>query len=328
LNKNFLVWIIRFTLGVIVLWFLLEGHFPLEKLRQISLKTVAWISIISFLMVFLISLRLSILLAIQNIELSIIRSYGYCCLGLLTALFIPSALSGDVSKSLLLIKDNPEHKTSALYSVLLDRVIGTLSLGGIATLFNLFFWLNLDKDLPAETYDNFLILSWISIGFTLLAFILFVFCLFQKFWEWKPFRLALSKLSKALHSEDMSPIFSRCRENYKPLIWAFLLSCINHLLRSIVFFMICNEIGVVLGFFEVGFIVSLASFVNIIPISPGNFGTGDVAFGSLFEMLGESSGSLVSVLARIVFYLPAFYGIAVLLLARFNNKSLASNANS
>ena len=319
-----LIWIFRLIFGVSVLWYLgYSGRLPLEALQSISIETIFILLVISFLMVFLIAIRLSLLFSTQKIDLPWGRSFNYCCLGLLTALFIPSALSADLSKGLLLAKDNQENKTTVLIAVVFDRALGSLALGLTACLFMGFIYLMEPGFLSNSGRKNLTILFLAAVIFTILGFGVCLATLSKRFW--KVFSKLFDKLEDILHSEHLPTIMERFRNQRNPMIAALGLSLLNHLLRALAFYVICRETGMTIDFFKVGFIISLASFVNVVPISPGNFGAGDAAFGFLFSYLGQTGGAVVSLVARVAFYLPAFYGAAEILFLNSYLKKVSSN---
>jgi uncharacterized protein (TIRG00374 family) len=293
----------------ILLYFVKGGYLPVDKLRAVTPETIIISVIISGLMVLLIGVRLSLLLAVQNVSLKFSGAFLYCCLGLLTSIAIPSSLSGDVVKALVLAKKNKTKKASVWFTVALDRMIGILGLGIVAVFLIVTSLAFSSWATNPSLRDKTIIILMISLAITLSVFALIMFILFSKPWEWRYLSLLFSKLKKRFDVENLASAITRSRNSYRTLLFALGLSIINHLLRVSVFKIICNDFEVGLSFLQTGSIISLASFVNAIPFSPGNFGTGDAVFGFLFSYMGQPYGVMVSVLARVIFYTPAIIAL-------------------
>lgn len=321
-SKEFLSWGLRWILGIFILWLIAyQGFLPLDKLSGISFQTILTVIIVSLVMVLLIAVRLSLLFSVHSIQLPVKRSYDYCCLGLLTVLFVPSTISADVSKFILLARENNEHRTTTLITVLFDRLIGAFALALTATTLISGFLLQGNLEPGEDFYDKSIKLLFVSLGITGFCMLLLALAFSRKFFESKLLSSLFSKFEGFFHTEHIIPIITRFSNSFKILSMALGLSVLNHLFRVIVFKLISDDVGVKIDFIQLGFIISLASFVNIIPITPGNFGTGDAAFGFLFSYLGYSSGTLISVLARIVFFVPALYGAVVILYSKLGSGS-------
>ena len=305
-----LVWVLRLALGLAILaYFAIGGYFPIDKLRAVSPKTLVVSVIISGTMVYVIGVRLSLLLAAQNVSLKFSRAFLYSCLGLLTSIAIPSSLSGDVVKGLALAKQNRTKKTSVWFTIVLDRMIGILGLGIVASFFIVTSLVSSSWATNPVLHAKTTILLMISLVITFSAFALIMFCLFSKPWEWRCFSLLFSKFKKRFDVENLVSTIARSRNSYRTLLVALGLSIINHLLRTSIFQIICNDFEIGISFIQTGSIICLASFVNAIPFSPGNFGTGDALFGFIFSYMGQQYGVMVSVLARVIIYAPAIIAL-------------------
>ncbi|MDB6151119.1 MAG: hypothetical protein JWQ44_2567 [Chthoniobacter sp.] len=80
----------------------------------------------------LAGLRWQMLLRVQGIELSWTRLFALIFIGMFFNFLIPGGTGGDVVKVFYLLKETPGRRAQALLSVLVDRVIGVVSLAIVA----------------------------------------------------------------------------------------------------------------------------------------------------------------------------------------------------
>jgi uncharacterized protein (TIRG00374 family) len=74
------------------------------------------------------TLRWQILLRVQGLHLSYIRLLGLTMIGVFFNFFIPGGTGGDALKMFYLVKETPGRKSTAILSVLVDRLIGLFAL--------------------------------------------------------------------------------------------------------------------------------------------------------------------------------------------------------
>lgn len=86
------------------------------------------------------ALRWHVLLQVQNIVLTWRRLSALVMIGLFFNFFIPGGTGGDMVKIFYLLKETPHQRASALLSVIVDRVIGLLSLIVLAVVFIAAYW--------------------------------------------------------------------------------------------------------------------------------------------------------------------------------------------
>ena len=78
------------------------------------------------------AVRLQILLRVQDIHIAFSRLMALVMIGILFNQFMPGGVGGDVVKIFYLLKETPGKRSQALLAVLMDRLIGMLSIMSIA----------------------------------------------------------------------------------------------------------------------------------------------------------------------------------------------------
>jgi uncharacterized membrane protein YbhN (UPF0104 family) len=81
----------------------------------------------------LAGIRWQLLLRVQGVHISWSRLYGLMMVGLFFSLFIPGGTGGDIVKGYYLIKEAPVgRKTSAAFSIVMDRLLGLVGIAILA----------------------------------------------------------------------------------------------------------------------------------------------------------------------------------------------------
>jgi uncharacterized protein (TIRG00374 family) len=77
---------------------------------------------------------------------------------------------------------------------------------------------------------------------------------------------------------------------------AFLFSFFNHILMTLGVFALGNALGVHdVSLIEYFVVVPLANLVSAVPLAPGGWGVGELAFAKLFDIVGASAAMGVAV---------------------------------
>ena len=242
-------------------------------------------------------LRWYILLKGAEIEIKFSENIRLSMIGQFFSIFMPGAVGGDLIKAVYVAKQYPNHRTKGVASILLDRILGFLTLLLSATFFFLlgFNFRNLSSSL------KFFIL-FLSMGtFVLLLMILL------------PGRAAkLLKKIELPHSlwERMIRTLESFARRPQTLLWALGAS-------------ILGQAGCIFGFYMIGQIL-FSSFpwgqmnvlgfmagtavgvtASALPLSPMGLGVGQIAFGKVFSLLGaphESYGIVIISAAQIIMF--------------------------
>lgn len=210
-------------------------------------------------------------------------------LGLFFNLVLPGITGGDLPKALMVVRENPGRRADALATVVIDRLVGLWSLVVLACAV---IWTVRGDFAPLllPSAGAFLALS-LGLLFVLLP---------------GPRRaLRLDRLIARLPQAERIRKLERAALLYRghggELVVSVLLSLGNHLSVIAAMFAIGRAFGAELSFSAFIGIGSVASLITSLPLSPGGWGVGEAAFGTLFEMMGAVAalGVAVSVTYRL-----------------------------
>lgn len=211
-------------------------------------------------------------------------------LGLFFNNVMPGQTGGDLVKGVIIAKENPRRKAEALVTVLVDRIFGLIALAILALVVALFV------SGPLETLRLPLAAG---LGAAIVGAALY---------SSKRVRRAtgLSALVDRLPMGDKLRSVDRAAMVYlrQPVsvAVAFVFSFVNHFLVTLGIFFLGGALGVPgLSLFEYLVLVPVANLISAVPLAPGGWGVGELAFRSLFEMVGASAamGVAVSVTFRL-----------------------------
>ena len=222
-------------------------------------------------------------------------------LGLFFNLVMPGLTGGDVAKAVLVVREHPERRGKALMSVVVDRVIGLLTLALLALVVIL---------LSGETFAALRLpmLGFCAAGFggALLYFnkTLRRAFRFDALLARLPLGDKLKTLDEAAHLYMAHPV---------ELVVAMALSLGNHASAILAVWALGTSFGVTaaeVGVLDYFALVPIANIVSSIPIAPAGWGVGEAAYVFLFKLIGASAslGVAVSVSFRLCQVLLSLLG--------------------
>jgi hypothetical protein len=214
-------------------------------------------------------------------------------LGLFFNNVMPGATGGDLVKGVAVARENPGRGAEALVTVLVDRIFGMLALALLALVVIL-----------AQPHGPFVVLRkplLVGLAVCLVGGALYASKTVRK-------KTGLSALVDRLPIGEKLRALDRAALLYlrQPgvLAVAALFSVLNHVLVTLG---VCS-LGLALGvpFTEVSLaqwfvLVPIANLISAVPIAPGGWGVGELAFRGLFATIGASAamGVAVSVTFRL-----------------------------
>ena len=210
-------------------------------------------------------------------------------LGVFFNLIFPGITGGDVPKAVMVVREHPERRADALTTVVLDRLIGVWALVLLAT------------GVAWAGGEAFAPLRLPSLG-ALLAGSLGIYLVLVP----GPRRaLGLDRILERLPQGERLKKLEVASELFRghpgELLGSVVLSLANHLAVALGVLMIGRALGDDLEALAYLAIVPVVSLVSALPISPGGWGVGEAAYGTLFGMLGAEPalGVAVSVTFRL-----------------------------
>jgi uncharacterized protein (TIRG00374 family) len=194
-------------------------------------------------------------------------------------------------KGVIVAKENKGRGAEALVTVLVDRIFGMLALALLA--------LAVILAVPSDAFEplrNYLLIGLVvcAVGMALYAN--------------KALRRALgiSRLVDRLAIGPKLRSLDRAALSYlrQPVAvaGAFLFSFLNHVLMTLGVYVLGSALGVGgVSLIEYFVVVPLANLVSAVPLAPGGWGVGELAFAKLFDIVGASAamGVAVSVTFRL-----------------------------
>lgn len=259
--------------------------------------------------------RWLILVRGQGLHLSFSDLFSLTMIGSFFNTFMPGSVGGDLIKAWYIAGKEPNKRTQAVFTVILDRILGLAIIVFYAAITLAIFsdWIQEKKELKAIAYS-----LWLFSAVAVLSALLF----FQS----NKFRFAflndllgsLKRFKKISKVIDATTLY---RHQSKQIIFAALLSALSFL-SAIYFHSFQGQlIGASLTWEQYFFVVPVAVTVSAVPLLPGGIGTGQIAFFTLFKWLGVPNPELGGTLCTIIqFYSILFNCLGYFFYLNFKRK--------
>jgi len=317
MNKKTLLTILQFAVTVGLLWWVF--HDPEKRQEMWAAILLAdwrwmWAGLgIFFGCTILATVRWKILLAVQNINMSWLRTWQLFMIGTFFNLFMLGSTGGDVVKMFLTMRETKENKAAALLSVFMDRVIGMLALIFLSLGF-LYFRYDVLSHTPGSAA---LLTALLWLLAAAMATIIGMFSISALGWvhylpSWTPLRGRIVELSAACHMYAKS---------WRMTIWAFLVSFPLFCLFFITFYCAARAFTDQLGLVDVFSVLPIVAVITAIPISVSGIGLRESLFVSLLAPfdITPAVATLVSVGGFLVNMIGSLFGGLVFLFYRSSN---------
>lgn len=214
------------------------------------------------------------LLEAQGIRASYGRAFRLTFIGFFWNNIMPGMTGGDVPKAILIAKDSPGHRSEAVSTVIVDRVIGLAALAMLSAVAIL------------SNFEKFREQGYVVFGVLGICFIAFI-CVFSRRVRRRlhisdilnklPLSGILKKLDAAFHGYRSSP---------KTLVFAIAISALAHVCNIGSVSVFGGDLGMnipLLTYFAAVPIILIASSV---PLFPGGWGVREYAFIHVFMAVG------------------------------------------
>ena len=189
---------------------------------------------------------------------------------------IPGTTGGDVVKAVYIAKRCSTDRVRALVSVVVDRIVGLLSLLLVGSLASL---------LAVDRFPTFAIVVWLTAAGTMLLCVLLLSPGLRRLVRFEQLIVRLpTRLGQIL--EEIDEAVLQYRGHLAGIAaWMLVSPLIYSLLIASIWFM-DRSLGVGLALADYFFIVPVASVVQGIPIAPAGWGIGEAAYGALIGKFG------------------------------------------
>ena len=312
--KKFLLTALQVAVTIGLLWWVF--HDPERRGEMLAaLKLADWWWLVVGVVVFfgctvVATARWKILLAVQDIHMTWLRTWQLFMVGMFFNLFMLGSTGGDVVKMFLTMREARENKAAALLSVFMDRVIGMLALIFLSVGFLYFRY-----DMLNHTEGNSTLLTlllWLLAA--ALATIVGMFVVSGLGWvhylpAWTPLRGRIVEISAACH------MYAR---GWRRTIWAFLISFPLFGMFFTTFYCAARAFTDQLGVVDIFSVMPIVAVITAIPISVSGIGVRESLFVSLLAPFGVTAAiaTLISVTGFLINTLGSLAGGVVFLFYR------------
>ena len=320
--KKVLLTTLQIAVTIGLLWWVF--HDP-ERRREMgaALKLADWWWLgvgvgVFFLCTVVAAARWGILLAVQGIHLTWLRTWQLFMVGMFFNLFMLGSTGGDVVKMFLTMREAPDRKAAALLRVFMDRVIGMLALIFLSVVFLYFRYDVLNHAEGSSTLLNLLL--WLLAG--ALLTIVGMFVVSGLGWvhylpRWTPLRGRIVEISAACH------LYAK---GWRRTIWAFLISFPLFGMFFTTFYCAARAFTDQLGVVDIFSVMPIVAVITAIPISVSGIGVRESLFVSLLAPFGITAAvaTLISVTGFLINTVGSLAGGLVFLFYRPSDRAAVS----
>ncbi len=262
--------------GLLILWLSKRNFIDLSVYKQLSFLSILVCLFCTFMNIFLNNIRWTILLNAQKFTVSIFQTLPLTFIGLFFNFAMPGGVGGDVIKAYYLLRDHQERKVNLVMSIIVDRIVGLMTMGMMATIAMAF---NIGA---TEKHEELRKLFYCLLFLYILAGVFIAVSFSESILE--TFKNKLNKLPGHNFILKVYEGFHAYRHSKTALLKCFCVTAISQIFSIFFFIYLNNQIG--------GGLVSVKSLFWIIPIgvistslpvSPGGVGIGQAVFLVLFN---------------------------------------------
>jgi uncharacterized protein (TIRG00374 family) len=303
---------IAVTIGLLW-WVFHDPERRSEMLAAAKLANVWWLGagiLVFFFCTIVATARWKILLAVQDINMTWLRTWQLFMIGMFFNLFMLGSTGGDVVKMFLTMREASNNKAAALLSVFMDRVIGMLALIFLSVAFLYFRYDLLNHAEGSSTLLNLLL----GLMAAALLIIVGMFTVSALGWvhylpQWTPLRGRIVEISAACHMYA---------KGWRLTIWAFLISFPLFGMFFTTFYCAARAFTDQLGIVDIFSVMPIVAVITAIPISVSGIGLRESLFVSLLAPFGVTAAvaTLISVTGFLINTLGSLAGGLVFLFYR------------
>ena len=208
--------------------------------------------------------------------------------------FMPGSVGGDLIKAWYIAGREPEKRARAVFSVLIDRLLGLTVIVCYSAVTLLFFthWLSGNHQLKVTA-----LVVWLFTGACLVVSLLFFW---PPIWELSFTKKMISALSKTKRLGEITQSVMVFRKHPLTILACVCLSALSVLGTVLFHCYLGSLLNIPLSYAQYFFVVPLALTVSAIPLLPGGIGTGQVAFFTFFKWMGVSDPELGGTLCTLM----------------------------
>lgn len=271
-----------FALALLV-WMVKSDILNLKVLSELLTHPVFVVAffLITGLGLFINHYRWYLLLRAQGIDRGVAETAPLTLIGLFFNYAIPGSVGGDLVKAYYIAQDEPTKRLRAVFTVLMDRLVGLFAMLLVATVVMLFEIerISATPALKPIVISLLLIVFGFIVAFTVLFFV-------PNVQDWIPASFKQISLIKKLFDTLLS--YRDCKSI---LLKTVLISIVGQAWFILGFYYIALTMGeghVPIGAFF--FVVPVALAISSVPLAPAGIGVGQLAFLFLFQLYTGEKG--------------------------------------
>ena len=248
-------------------------------IRNLDMALFSLGALLFFTFVVVINARWWFLLRANGLGVRFIEAQKFGWIGLFFNNVMPGATGGDVVKAVYIIRRCSGDKVPAVVSIVVDRILGVVSLLVVGSLASL---------LAMDRFPVFASTMWLTgLGVLVFCFLLISPTLRRVLF----FDALVAKLPEKLGAiiRDLDAAVLHYRGHLLGIGGWILASPVIYTLLVGSFFCMSEALGVGVSVADLFFIVPVASVIQGIPIAPAGWGIGEAAYGTLIGKFGASA---------------------------------------
>lgn len=236
------------------------------------------------------------LLKMQNINLSFTNTLILALQGMFFSLIIPGSVGGDIAKAgFISTKASQGYKTKAIFSILIDRIVGLLGLFLLASFLGTICFRQISEFANSAKLIIYVLIAGIVIGMIGAAMIFFHRTL-ERIPILKKFLEVADKYGKGLPSHLMEALDGYKKSSLKIILWIIGSALFVHSMQGLAVYSLIKGTGEIEQ--KAHYVVlasSLANAIGAVPLTPSGLGTRDAAMSGLLKLSGMQQEKALSV---------------------------------
>lgn len=316
LSKKNIFNVFRLIVGIVAIGIIL--FYLLKNCNKVTIKYYKYISLSMIIPLFIIPLlgnnRWKYFLSLQNVHENIFYLAKVNFISAFYGVIIPSSQGADAIRILLIEKKYPEKRGKVGSTVLLERLMGSISLGIIASV-TVLSSSHLSEIRKLKSIV--LIFALIIIIIPLIFFLPFLYNVLNKLiYKHKIKNIYMDKIINYIDKVHHSLILSA-----KPEVFfkSFILITIIQLTTILNVYLVYRALGIYLPYYIHLTIMPIIYIVSMVPITISGFGVREGMFAYMYGLFGVSAPQAVaaSILNYIILALvPTFIGFLIVLITK------------
>jgi uncharacterized membrane protein YbhN (UPF0104 family) len=299
------VFFVKYVVGIsLIVWMVATGRVDLSVARTLPAGLIGACAALMAVQTVLAALRVRYILAHQGIRTGVLQCLLYNCAGVLYSAFLPGGISGDAVRAYLFMKAAPHHRMAILGAMLLDRLMGLISMVALGLAAAFYMAIGVEIVRPY-------LLGFTGIFAVLMGGLVFLHFIGGRHRVHEP---AGGRIGRAW-SKVRHMVAGLRIHDYGAGVLLFVVaqSVAIHVTAVLVIYLCSLHSSAGLDFLEVFVTTPIGLLVNAVPLSPGGLGIGENAFELLYRAIGGRHGGTSFLIARFFLYSPAVIGLAYVL---------------